>query len=91
MKTSEKLKAKIDKVMSGKVSDVGYYEMMEIVDEVAQLEVAKERLKTTGDEAWIYMFDDLPKKFNAKRRAYEAFYDALRTSSQLEADKALGK
>ena len=40
--------------------------------------VAKlERVARAAEEAWPFMFEDIPKKLNSKRARYERLYEAL--------------
>ena len=55
------------------ISEKGKEQHLEMADEAAKLE----RVARAAEEAWPFMFNDIPKALNSKRMRYEKLYDAL--------------
>ena len=61
------------KRMGGAIRSCRVQWFEERADEAAKLE----RVARAVEEAWPFMFEDIPKKLNSKRARYERLYEAL--------------
>ena len=52
-------------------------DMNDVYMDVTPLVAKLERVARAAEEAWPFMFNDIPKKLNSKRSRYEELYDAL--------------